>query len=171
MAMSDRLKNSIYFHYSPTYKQAIGIEQVTDKYFDKDYSYLRYTHLLNRKNTKHSQRNLYLQLGISSEELDHNFYEIHGDWETRRWFTGFSIKKTERAAKDSTSQYIQLGVAPYLGDYGDLHTWLMLKTKKDSLSGNNWSTAPVLKFFKGNALIEVSYDREDEWSTHFMYRF
>ena len=65
---------------------------------------------------------------------------------------------------------MQLGVAPYLGEYGDLHTWLMLKSKKDShLEG--WSTYPVLKFFKGNLLLEVGYDREIEWDSHIMYRF
>jgi hypothetical protein len=52
MAMSDDMKETIYYHYSPTYKYSVGIESVNDKFFDKDYVYLRLTYLLNRKNTK-----------------------------------------------------------------------------------------------------------------------
>ena len=55
MSMSDSMKDSIYFHYSPTYKYSIGIESVKDKFFDKNFIYLRLTYLINRKNTKHSQ--------------------------------------------------------------------------------------------------------------------
>ena len=110
----------------------------------------------NRKNTQQSQRNLYFQSGVSSEGLDSHFYGIHGDWETRRWFTGFGYKQVKTDLEDYSSQYIQLGVAPYLGEYGDLHTWIMLKSKKNSLL-DDWSTYPVLKFFKGDFLIELGY--------------
>ena len=88
MTMSDNMKESIYYHYSPTYKYSVGIESVKDKFFDKDYLYLRLTYLLNRKNTKNSQRNLYFQSAISPDDLNDNFYGIHGDWETRRLFSG-----------------------------------------------------------------------------------
>ena len=86
MFMSDKIKESIYYHYSPTYKYSVGIESVKDKFLDKDYLYLRLTYLLNRKNTKNSQRNLYFQSAISPNNLNDNFYGIHGDWETRRLF-------------------------------------------------------------------------------------
>ena len=33
MAFSDNIKNSIYYHYSPSYKYSIGIEKINDKYF------------------------------------------------------------------------------------------------------------------------------------------
>ena len=51
----------------------------------------RFTYLLNRNNTPNSQRNLYMQSGVSSNGLDNFFYGIHGDWETRRLFAGFGI--------------------------------------------------------------------------------
>ena len=49
MLKSNAMQNSDYYHYSPSYKFSIGIEQVKDKYFDADYSSLRLTYLLNRK--------------------------------------------------------------------------------------------------------------------------
>ena len=170
MAFSDNMKNSLYYHYSPSYKYSIGIEDIKDKYFKDDYSYLRFTYLLNRKNTQISQRNLYFQSGVSSKGYDEFFYGVHGDWETRRLFVGFGIKETEKNMQDFSEQFYQVGVAPYLGDYGDLHTWIMLKTKENSLD-NKRSTYPVLKFFKGNSLVEFGYNNKTEWDIHLMYRF
>jgi hypothetical protein len=170
MMFSDNMKDSIYYHFSPTYKFSVGIEAIKDHYFDDNYSFLRGTYLVNRKNTQHSQRNLYIQSGISIEDISSNFYGIHGDWETRRWFAGFGLKKLNNKVIDYDQKHAQFGVAPYLGEYGDLHTWIMLKTKKNSLNGG-WSTYPVFKFFKGNALIEFGYNNKTEWDAHYMYRF
>ena len=170
MTMSDDMKESIYYHYSPTYKYSVGIESVNDKFFDKDYIYLRFTYLLNRKNTKNSQRNLYFQSAISPDDLNDNFYGIHGDWETRRLFSGFGYKRVINNIRDFTEQYYQVGIAPYIGEYGDFHTWVMLKSKKNSLSGD-WATYPVLKFFKGDFLVEIGYDSDLDWDIHMMYRF
>ena len=170
MAFSDTMKNSIYYHYSPTYKYSLGVELVRDKVQKKEYAFFRFTSLLNRKNTKRSQRNLYFQSGISFDESRNRFYGIHGDWETRRWYTGFNYKKINTGAIIYTDQSYQFGVAPYVGEYGDLHSWVMIKTRKNFLE-SDWSTYPVLKFFKGNALIELGYSKQSHWDAHLMYRF
>jgi hypothetical protein len=170
MSMSDSMKDSIYFHYSPTYKYSIGIESVKDKFFDKNFIYFRLTYLINRKNTKHSQRNLYFQSAIATNNLNNNFYGIHGDWETRRFFSGFGYKKIINNFRNHAEQYFQLGIAPYIGEYGDFHTWIMFKSRKNSLI-DNWKTYPVVKFFKGDFLIEVGYDSNVDWDVHMMYRF
>ena len=170
MSFSDNIKDSLYYHYSPSYKYSVGIENIRDKYFDDNYSYVRFTYLLNRKNTENSQRNLYFQSGISSKGFNEFFYGMHGDWETRRLFVGFGLKETKRKIHDYSEQYYQIGVAPYLGDYGDLHTWIMIKAKENSLE-NKWSTYPVLKFFKGSVLMEFGYSKKTEWDVHLMYRF
>ena len=171
MMESNNMQNSAYYHYSPTYKYSLGIQHIIkDKYFNSNYSYLRLTYLLNRKNTQNSQRNLYFQSGLSPDDLEHYFYGTHGDWETRRLFAGFGYKKTMLKTLDYIEQYLQVGVAPYIGEYGDLHTWLMLKSRKNDLT-NNWDTYPVLKFFKGNALVELGYSDTSNWDIHLMYRF
>jgi hypothetical protein len=170
MSFSDNIKDSLYYHYSPSYKYSVGIENIRDKYFNDNYSYVRFTYLLNRKNTENSQRNLYFQSGINSEGFNKSFYGMHGDWETRRLFVGFGLKETKRKIHDYSEQYYQIGVAPYLGDYGDFHTWIMIKAKENSLE-NKWSTYPVLKFFKGNLLAEFGYSEKTEWDVHLMYRF
>ena len=168
MHFNDSMKESIYYHYSPIYKFSIGLESIQNKVFSTNETNIRFTYLLNRKNKKLSQRNLYFQSAFSSK--DNNYaYGMHGDWETRRYFIGFDYKEVKNII-DYTDKHIQLGVAPYLGEYGDLHTWLMVKTKKNSLN-NKQITYPVIKFFKGNVLLELGYDKKTDWDIHFMYRF
>ena len=171
MYKSDTFNDSIYLHYSPTYKYSIGLERAKNKFYKNTENYFRFTYLVNRKNTDISQRNLYFQSGVLVDDADGFFYGMHGDWETRRWFSGFGYKDTKNAfGQDYTDQYIQLGVAPYIGDYGDLHTWIMIKTKKNSLT-NTQSTYPELKFFKGSTLVKFGYSDKTEWDLHLMYRF
>ena len=83
---------------------------------------------------------------------------------------GLLARDVKNSLKNYTDQFLQVGVAPYLGAYGDFHTWIMIKTKKNTLLGD-WSTFPVLKFFKGNFLIEFGYNNQTEWDAHVMYRF
>lgn len=170
MAFSNVTKDSLYYHYSPTYKYSIGIEALRDKHLDNNDLYLRLAYLLNRKNTQNSQRNLYFQSGINTKGIDSHFYGIHADWETRRWFTALGYENVVNGIENYSNQYLQLGVAPYLGDYGDLHTWIMLKTKKNTLL-DGWSTYPVLKFFRGDFLIEIGYNNKTKWDAHLMHRF
>ena len=47
---------------------------------------------------------------------------------------------------------------------------LLIKTKTNSLT-NEWNSYPVLKLFKGNFMVELGYDENDEWDAHLMYRF
>ena len=170
MALTNNIKDSVYFHYSPSYKYSVGVEHLKHKVFNQHASYLRFTYLLNRKNSQNSQRNLYFQSGISLQRPSAHFFGIHGDWETRRWFTGFGYKQEIQVDRNYSEQYAQIGFAPYLGEYGDLHTWFMLKTKKNTLL-NDWYSYPVLKFFKGDLLIEFGYHKDAKWDTHLMYRF
>ena len=80
-----------------------------------------------------TQRNLSLQSGVDPVDLDQHFYGVHGDWETQRHFSGFGYKHVKDQSSDYEEQFVQNGITPYLGDYGNLHIWLMLKCKKNTL--------------------------------------
>ena len=170
MGRHDARQNSLYYHYSPTYKLSVGLEAVKDYTIDETYSLARVTYLLSRKNTAQSQRNLYLAGGISPEDPASHFYSIHGDWESRRWFSGFSLRRSVLKDTRLNERYVQLGVAPYLVDYGDLHTWIMAKIKRDPFDGD-WNAYPVVKLYQGDLLIEMGYSSETHWDLHFMVRF
>ena len=86
MTKADNFQNSVYMHYSPTYKYAIGIERkisvlkINTRYYDLP--------ILLIEKTPRTQRNLYFQSGFGFDSNDNLFYGIHGDWETRRYFIG-----------------------------------------------------------------------------------
>ena len=170
MAYSNNQKNSIYYHFSPTYKFSLGLEMVEDKVFDNSYAYFRFTRLLNRKNTQNSQRNLYFRSGVSSKQWASYFLGLQGDWETRRLFAGFNVNLIESGNRDYFDQSYQVGIAPYLGEFGDLHTWIMVKTKRNSVA-DEWSTFPLVRLFKGDVMLELGYNGETSWDAHLMYRF
>ena len=104
MHFNDNLKESIYYHYSPSFKYSIGVEKLNNKIFNKNETNIRLTYLLNRKNTKNSQRNLYFQSAISPSDNDY-IYGIHGDWETRRYFVGFDYKKVNNFVNEFDLEY------------------------------------------------------------------
>jgi hypothetical protein len=170
MFNSNSLRDTLYLHYSPTWKDAVGVEAVNDKSLNDDYAYFRYTRLLFRKNTRHSQGNIYLNTGISNNGFENYFYGVQADWETRRVFTGFGYKRTETDKLNINEKYFSVGIAPYIGEYGAMHTWLLVKFKENSYMGTS-SLYPVLKLFKGNALMEVGYHANSNWDIHLMYRF
>lgn len=169
MYKSNSMMSSYYYHYSPSYKYSVGAEYINDRHYNDQYISIRSTYLLDRKNTKSSQRNLYLTASISSKSNDDLYYGIHGDWETRRYFTSFSILDKRASQKDYTENEFQIGIAPYLGEYNQLHTWIMLKSKEDTRN-DKWKTYPFIKLFKGDFLLEVG-SKESHWDLHFMKRF
>ncbi|MBT5863079.1 MAG: hypothetical protein HOH39_01675 [Gammaproteobacteria bacterium] len=169
MYRTNSMLSSYTFHYSPTYKYSIGAEYVNDRYFNNHFINLRSTYLLDRHNTKISQRNIYLTGGISTKTNQDFSYGIHGDWETRRLFSSFSLINKHTKEKDYTENEFQLGVAPYLGKYDDIHTWVMLKAKKNTIN-NNWEVYPFIKLFRGDFLIEVG-SKNSHWDVHFIVRY
>ena len=170
MANSGSLADTIYWHYTTNINYSVGLDYQRDKVSNEYFPSARFTYLINRKNTAQSQRNLYLKAGVGLNDSANHFYALAGDWETRRLFSSFSAKKSSGIGYDMFEQSVKVGIAPYLGDYGDLHTWLMVETKKNDLD-NERITYPVLRLFKGGALIEMSYHKKTKWDIHLMYRF
>ena len=169
MYKSNFMMTSYYYHYSPTYKYSVGLEYIDDKHFNEKYLNFRTTYLLKRKNTQDSQGNLYVTGNLSTKSSSHYNYGIHGDWETRRIFTSFSLIDKNTNVRDYMESELQIGIAPYKGEYNDLHTWIMLKSKKDSIN-DRWDTYPFIKFFRGDFLIEIGTD-DSHWDIHYMMRF
>ena len=99
------------------------------------------------------------------------FSGISLDWEDRQYYISYENRLNYSPTIDNFFlQKARVGFAPYIGKYGDLHTWLMFKTKKNSLR-DSWSTYPVIKFFKGDFLIELGYNNKTRTDAHLMYRF
>ncbi len=161
---SDR--NAVHIHYSPTAKYSVGYK--LEYWRDDKYTLnaIQVNNLLKRWNQRDSQATLYLKSGIGVAHKDTApfdsklapaaFTGFSTDWENRRFFVSYENRYTE--AGDIDDFYMQsthIGIAPYIGDYGDLHTWLMLEVDHTPEGKDPLTFTPMVRFFKGVYLLEL----------------
>lgn len=158
--------NSVHIHYSPTKDYSIGVRSTYhrgDEYFHHG---LQLNNLIKRWNMPDAQANLYLKSGLGmahAESGEHEgdstvagFTGLAADWENRRFFISYENRYLEAGDIDNHfEQSGRIGLAPYVGDYGDLHTWLMLEVKHDPESNDNFTVTPLVRFFKDVHLLEA----------------
>ena len=161
--------SSLHVHWSPTASDSIGV--YTERNWGEDFQFtgLQYNRLLKRWNGPGSQANTYLKLGAGQagpfgpEDAEFSaFAEFAADWETRRWFTSYSARAIDWGEDASVRHAARFGVAPYIGDYGDLHTWLMLQVENRPEADEPITTTPLVRFFYGVQLVEIGYTVETE---------
>ena len=107
-----------------------------------------------RINQQKSQQNFYGLFGVGIEE--NNLITNVGfqwDWESQRYFTMVSLEEFSHHYFDFKSR---VGLAPYVGEFEDVHTWLMLEYHYNEFS-NESNILPVVRFFKLNYLLEVGF--------------
>ena len=154
-------KNSVHVHYSPTAKTSIGFKGEHWRDGDYEIGALQMNNLLKRWNRRDSQANLYLKSGIGV--ADHKgdvdpalFTGVATDWENRRCFISYANRYTKADnIDDFFMQSARIGIAPYIGDYGDLHTWLMLEAEHTPEGKHSTTVTPLVRFFKDVHLVEV----------------
>ncbi len=182
MQMNDGDKNTVHLHYSPTVKTSIGYKG--EYWRDDDYTInaVQMSNLLMRVNKKNSQANLYLKSGLGiAHSMEGNFADeafaagftgIAVDWENRRLFTAYENRYTEAGAiHDGFHQSARIGVAPYIGDYGDLHTWMMLEVDHTPESDQPWTVTPLVRVFKGVTLLEVGVSNRGRVLLNWVIRY
>lgn len=166
MIMSNADRYSLHLHYSPTAKYSLGYKLEYWRGDDYVINAFQINHLLKRWNRPDSQANLYLKSGIGIAYSDHNDFEgetnlaaftgLAADWENQRFFVSYENRYTE--AGDIDNFYMQsarVGLAPYIGDYGDLHTWFMLEADHKPEGEDTFTLTPMVRFFKGVHLVEA----------------
>lgn len=172
-------RSALHIHYSPTAKDSIGL--YVEKNWEDDITFtgLQYNRLVKRWNGRKSQANLYAKFGAgyadpfgAPEASLSGFTEFAADWETRRWFTEYRIRAADLADDKSVHHSARLGVAPYIGDYGDLHTWLMVQVENHPEGDKPITTTPLIRLFKGVQMAEIGYTIEQkEWLANWIIRF
>lgn len=192
MQQFDWQKAQIHTHYSPNIKNSIGFLGAYYNDENERLYALQWNHLLQRKNEKSSQANLYskVHLGIlngkneqSSAELSsggndrfHGSVALSYDWETRKHFFLYAAEvEYEDSSNDySFHQKARIGIAPYVAPYGKLHTWLMLQLEnhpEEADSDNRLIFSPILRFFKGDILCELGLNSNHQLLFNSIIRF
>lgn len=182
MLMNDGDKNTAHIHYSPTAKTSVGYK--FEYWRDRDFTLnaVQMNNLLKRWNKKDSQANLYLKSGFGvanaydgendGETSAAGFTGIAADWEDRRYFVSYQNRYTEAGEIDDFyQQSARVGYAPYEGDYGDLHTWLMLQIDHMPEADNNFTVTPLVRFFKDVHLLEAGMNNRGEILFNYVFRY
>jgi len=175
-------RNSAHIHYSPTAKTSIGYKY--EHWRDKEYDLhaVQMNNLLKRWNKPDSQANIYLKSGLGvvdgkggkfRDESDvAGFTGIATDWEDRRYFVSYENRFTYVGGLDDFyRQSARVGVAPYIGDYGDLHTWLMLEVEHNPEADDNFTVTPLMRLFKDTHLVEAGMSNHGEVLFNYIYRY
>ncbi|MAH04680.1 MAG: hypothetical protein CL561_03880 [Alphaproteobacteria bacterium] len=182
MSMNNGEVNSAHIHYSPTAKTSVGYK--FEYWRDKDFTLnaVQMNNLLKRWNEKDSQANLYLKSGIGvahsnaddtdGETSGAGFTGMAADWENRRFFISYENRYTEAGdIDDFYQQSARVGVTPYIGDYGDLHTWLMLDVQHSPENEDHFTVTPLVRFFKGVHLLEAGMNNHGEVLFNYVFRY
>lgn len=182
MLMNDGDKNIAHIHYSPTINASIGYK--FENWRDKEMvlNSVQVNNLLKRWNNSQSQANAYLKSGIGvaySDADKHDgktsmagFTGMALDWEDRRYFASYENRYTEAGAIDDFyQQSARVGITPYIGDYGDLHTWLMVQVEHSPESADHFTVTPLVRFFKDVHLLEAGMNNRGELLFNYVFRY
>lgn len=146
---------------SPDFSAGLSSEWFKDKQYwlhSAQGNYLAY-----RDNKPGAQTNVFLMSGVGAAVKNDGEYPagwvgLLADWETRRYFLSYDNNLTyAESLETSFAQKVKAGVAPYIGEYDDLHTWLMVQFEHYPNTGREFVVTPLIRLFKGNYLGELGY--------------
>lgn len=182
MQMNDADAHTMHVHYSPAANYSIGYKG--EYWRDKDWQFhgVQLNYLAKRWNRSASQANLYLKTaaGIAYSDfgaLNHEtelagFTGFAFDWEDRRYFTSYENRATYAGDIDSFfTQKARVGIAPYIGDYGDFHTWLMLQVDHKPEAEDHFTITPLVRFFKSETMVETGISDQGDILFNWIIRF
>jgi hypothetical protein len=182
MQMNDAFSNSLHIHYSPTAKYSLGYK---GEYFrDGEWQFhgVQLNNLLHRWNNPDSQANLYLKSAIGAAYSDQGVFDnkteasaftgIAADWENRRFFTSYENRAMYAGdINKEFSQKARVGIAPYIGDYGDVHTWFMVQVDHAPSAKDELTVTPLIRLFKGANLLEAGVNNNGKILFNYVHRF
>ena len=182
MTKNDAERYSTHIHYSPTAFYSVGVR--AEYWRDSDYvlKAIQINNLLKRWNKRKSQANIYLSsgLGIAYTDVGHfdselslaGFIGLSADWETRRFFVSYANRFTKAGSiTENFRQSGRIGIAPYIADYGSIHTWLMVEFNHMPESSDQFSVTPLVRLFKGPNLLEGGISDQGDILFNFIHRF
>lgn len=179
---TDRQSTSLWAHYTVTPRWSLGVRSEWDRQQDFVFNGVQATYLAKRWFGENFQANVYAIGGLGAATGVNGaaggvnasgFVGLLADWETRRLFASYRTRYLE--AGDFGAYFMQaarVGFAPYEGDTGDLHTWLMVEVDHRPQNVEEIGVTPLVRFFKGAALFEIGWSITDnEPLVNFTYRF
>jgi hypothetical protein len=177
MTMNDPYMNTLEAFYTPDPSYSLGWRHDYWRDEEANMDALQFNYLLKRWNNPGSQGNFYLKAGTGAayggDDTAAAFYGgMDADWESRRWFVSYGNTFTKAGSiKSDATHTARIGIAPYIGDYGDIHTWLMLQADYWPGREDNFSLTPLVRLFHGAVLGEAGVNLDGGAFFHLMLTF
>jgi hypothetical protein len=133
--------------------------------------------LLKRWNLPDGQGNIFNMTGAGVSSLDGKtepsaWTGFLADYETRRIFTSYELRLMYAGdIEKSVWQRARVGVAPYIGNYDDLHTWLMLQADDHPAKNDAFVVTPLVRFFYHTTLAEAGYSSNHHLMFNWILQF
>lgn len=177
MSMNDPDMNNVQIYYTLTPKASVGWRHEYWRDPKAHMDAVQVNFLLKRWNGPQSQANLYFKPGMGwAYDVDESEPVIYGgisaDWEDRRYYVSYGNEfRSSGDINNKAAHTARIGIAPYVGDYGDLHTWFMLQADYDAGKADDFSVTPLVRFFKGTTLMETGINLDGGVFFHLMQTF
>lgn len=183
MQNNDGDMNDIHIHYSPTPFYSLGYKG--EYWRDEDWWFhgAQFNYLLNRSNKAHSQGNFYLKsgAGVAVDGDTTNpagFVGFAYDWEDRDYFVSYENRATYAGDVGETGndrrfyrQTARFGFTPYVAEYGNVHTWLMLQVGHSPEADDPITVTPLVRVFQGDVLGEAGISTKGDVLLNWIVRF
>ena len=85
--------------------------------------------------------------------------------------TTLNIKMFSLNIDDFFQQSARVGWAPYEGDYGDLHTWLMVQVDHIPEADDTITVTPLIRLFKNVHLFEAGINNQGDFKLNYILRY
>lgn len=164
--------NDIRFGVSQTSNWLIGGRVLEDRKSNETFALINNNYLAKRWNSRNSQANIYLlsSVGVNTKNSKSmGTFGVHGDWENRQLMVMQMLEYYSHTSSWVSSS--RLAYSPYTVDYSKMSTWLIahyrIEYNNDEFS---YMFIPVVRFFKGNYLLEIGSNGDDSFFT-FMTHF
>ena len=174
--------SSLNVHYTTDKFNSVGY--LGEYWSDEDWQFngISWNHIVKRWNFPNAQANFYIKSGAG---VAHSDYQGLDNKNEASGFTGIALDAEDRRfmamyenramyAGDIDKFYEQsamFGVAPYIGDYGDLHTWFMVEVSHKPKNEDTIVVTPMIRLFKDANLVEAGVSDNGEIMLNYIHRF
>lgn len=164
--------NDIRFGVSQTSNWLIGGRVLEDRKSNETFALINNNYLAKRWNSRNSQANIYLlsSVGVNTKNSKSmGTFGVHGDWENRQLMVMQMLEYYSHTSSWVSSS--RLAYSPYTVDYSKMSTWLIAQYRIEYNNDEfSYMFIPVVRFFKGNYLLEIGSNGNDSFFT-FMTHF
>jgi hypothetical protein len=133
--------------------------------------------LIKRWNLPDGQGNIFSMTGAGMARQGTNnqptaWAGLLADYETRRLFFSYEPRLTYAGNIDQSFwQRSYVGFAPYLANYDDLNTWLLIRADHHPAKNDHFVVTPVLRFFYKTIWLEIGYSSSNHVMVNWTVQF